>query len=780
MKTFIVTSVLLLIIQSCHLKDAKSIYGKPIEPFEKIKFNDGWEFKMDSGANWIPIHLPHTPRIEPLTVNDQWQGNLIYRKNLNIDENLSGKFILHFEGVMHESFVYVNNLKVSEHQGGYLPFSVDITDVLEKGQNEVRVEVSNTDNTTIPPGKPLDLLDFNFYGGIYRDAWLIRKSEIHFTDPFLENNKNAGWLIHFQDVSEEVANGTLRLEIENLSNVSKMVIVKAHLSIGEAGYNFEESINIDDNAKKQITLPINIKKPSLWSTTTPNLYDLSVEISTEKGRVQDRMDTKVGIRKIELNEDGFFLNSKKQFIRGTNRHQEYPYIGYAISNNANYRDALKIKNAGFDFVRLSHYPQDKSFLDACDELGIMVMNAIPGWQYFEEGKFIENAYQDIRDMVRRDRNHPSVIFWEVSLNESAMTGKFMKTANEILREELPFTDTYSAGWIDHASYDLFIPARQHAAPPYYWNRYKEGERKIFIAEYGDWEYYAHNAGFNQIAFEDLAQEERNSRQLRGAGERRLLQQAMNFQEAANSNRKGIGTIGHANWLMFDYNRGYSDDIEASGISDIFRIPKFAYYFYKSQRPPHEVIDHSLVEQGPMIKIANYWTETSPTNVKIFSNCEEVVLYLNDSLIAREKPEVNQFSDHLEYPPFEFQIDAFEPGKLLSVGLIDNLPVAKDSVQTPGAPVKLKLRIDTAGNTQKKEEDLIFVYAEVTDYQGNIIPTATNEVFFDLSGSGSLIGDNPAIAEAGIATILFKGDPSTLNIAVSSDELKPATFSNYLD
>jgi beta-galactosidase len=384
------------------------------------------------------------------------------------------------------------------------------------------------------------------------------------------------------------------------------------------------------------------------------------------------------------------------------------------------------------------------------------MNSLTGWQFFGNETFQKNAIQDIREMARRDRNHPSIIFWEASLNETQMSDSFMNEATKALKEELPFPHNYSACWIDNENYDIFIPARQHGKAPDYWTNYNKGNRKIFIAEYGDWEYYAQNAGFNQKEFSNLKEEERTSRQLRGFGEKRLLQQAYNFQEAANSNRKGERTIGEANWVMFDYNRGYSPDLESSGISDIFRIPKFSYFFYQSQRDANVILDTKLTS-GPMVTIANNWTETSPLNVTVYSNCDAVCLYLNDVLVAKQKPLINQNSDKLNHPPFVFNLDKFISGTLRAEGFIKGEKVVSNFVKTPEKPSRIELTYDVSSQPINPDfPDMIFVYAKITDANGTIIPTATNEVSFSLlEGNAELIGENPVKAETGIATIILK-------------------------
>ena len=747
----------LLLLGSCNKSATKKTSASDISTYS---LNNDWVVRKNNTGDWLPVNIPHTPAIEPLVVNDQWQGELYYKKMISVSDP-SKIYQIEFEGVMHEANVYLNDQLLTTHQGGYLPFVVDITNLLVFDKdNTLLVVVNNEDNNMIPPGKALSGLDFNFYGGIYRAVSLRKLDKVYITNPNEANiPAGGGTLIHFEEVTQEAAKGTLSVHVANKNEEAKNISVQAELQSksGELITFKSKTSRIAPNSHQTITLDLTVENPALWSTAKAHLYELSTSLVVDDQIIQTEVE-KIGIRSIELTQNEFLLNGEKKYFRGTNRHQEYPYVGYAISKNANRRDAIKIKQAGFDFVRLSHYPQDISFLEACDELGLLVMNAIPGWQYYsDDPEFLKNSYQDIRDMVRRDRNHPSVVFWEVSLNESPMTDTYMVEANKILKEELPFEDTYSAGWIDHEAFDLYIPARQHGRAPDYWTKYRTENRPLLIAEYGDWEYYAHNAGFNQAAYEGLKEEERTSRQLRAHGEKRLLQQALNFQEAANSNKKGPNTIGDANWLMFDYNRGYANDLEASGVSDIFRIPKFAYYFYQSQRPPFDTLNLEKAI-GPMVKIATNWTEDSDPAVKIYSNCEEVALFLNNKLIERKKATRNNNNDQLDFPPFHFDLKKFQKGELKAIGYINNQQLAQDRVATPGKASKIILEIDLSNTPiSSTEEDLVFMYAKIVDENGNLVIDSDALVTFT-TDSGEIIGTNPVRAEAGIATILLKTSP----------------------
>ncbi|MBD3617348.1 MAG: glycoside hydrolase family 2 protein [Gracilimonas sp.] len=757
-------------------------------------FNTEWEFVKDmdttitdelfeqseSELEWEQTRLPHTANIEPLVIEDQqWQGDMFYRKFFEVDPEMKGKHItLKFEGAMHEADIYLNGEKVGYNAGGYLPFVVNITDHLKfDEENVLLVKLNNEDNSQIPPGKAIEVLDFNYYGGIYRDVYLAAKDLLRISDP-IEADRVAGGgiLVSYENVSDSEATVSVQTDIENGRTESANARLKYILqdADGNAVTSAEAEVKLESGSNRLQTEKMMVRNPNLWSPASPYLYTLTVQLF-EREELIDSEQQRIGIRTFGFDDENqFVLNGERLYLRGTNRHQDYPYIGYALSNEAQYRDAYKIKEAGFNFIRIAHYPPDPAFLEAADELGLLFMDAIPGWQYYEDGLFAERALKDVRKMVRRDRNHPGIIFWEASLNESEMPEEFMDQAHQAVKEELPIEDNYTSGWADYA-YDIFIPARQHSTPPEYWSGYSK-DKPLFIAEYGDWEYYAQNAGFNQDAFEDLQEQERTSRQLRGDGQRRLAQQALNFQEAHNSNLKG-NSFGDANWVMFDYNRGYAPDIESSGIWDIFRIPKFANYFYQSQAGP-ELEESNSEFYGPMAYIANYWSDPDFTEVRVYSNAEEVALLLNGEEIARKQPDINRVSTELNHPPFTFELDEFTPGTLKAEAYIDGEVVATDERITPQDPAKIEMSVDLSGKEiQSGVNDAVFIYANITDEDGTTVWDAENPVEFRLEGEGELIGHNPINAEAGIATILFRAGevPGTVTIKAFSEGLEAGSI-----
>ncbi len=768
---------------------------KPAKPV--IPFNNDWEFVKDIDTTttkqalitptgttfaWEKVTLPHTPRIEPINkVEEQWQGTCYYRKYFTIPVTEKNKYIaLKFDGAMNDADVYLNGKPVYKHLGGYLPFNVDLTNGLKFGvPNCILVKLNNQDNPHIPPGKPIKDLDFNFYGGIYRNTWLIIKNKMHISDAVQANHQaGGGVMVHYEDVSSASAKIVVKTEVENdvrtqqslqinvalVTNNGKRVALSTSglKRVSESGYTtFEQSLNI--------------KNPKLWSPAHPYLYTLAVQV-VANGKIIDEQTFKTGVKTFRFEPGAFYLNGDKLNIVGTNRHQEYPYIGYALSDNAQYRDAWKIKSAGFNFVRCSHYPPSPAFLDACDELGLLVMDAIPGWQFFGDEVFQKNSYQNIRDMIHRDRNHASLVLWEASLNETGMSKNFMDKAQAIVHAELPYKDVFTTGWKDYG-YDLTNPARQHAKAPDYWKKYNK-PKPLLIAEYGDWEYYAQNAGFNQKAYEGLKKEERNSRQVRADGQERLLQQALNFQEAHNDNLYNHA-VGDVNWLMFDYKRGYATDLQTSGIMDINRLPKFVYYFYQSQYGPN-IDDNGFGK--PMVYIANYWNSTATKSVKVYSNCDEVELFVNGVSIGRQHPDKDIYSTNLPHPPFTFSVDKFTPGKLEATGYINGMKTITDTRQTPGKPYAIKLVIDESGKKFKADtNDVVFVYASVVDENGTVVPDFNGKVSLTAATgkSNAELITLDSKCEAGITAGLLKtGNVSgMISLKATCEGLKEAILTN---
>jgi len=745
---------------------------------EAVLFNDGWEFVIaDDSAGifkspevfaWQQVSLPHTPVIEPLVVNNQWQGICWYRKTFHLPKNSSGKVLfLKFEGAMNVADVWVNGEKMIHHLGGYLPFTIDFTAVAKPGQdNLVMVRLDNTDNPVTGP-KPLKHLDFNTYGGIYRDVFLILKNAVHITDPLLEGVAGGGGIfVAYPEASPGRATISVKTHVKNDDTSQRTFFVHhelwkekelvAEVSSGER--TLAPGTSVDDVAE------ISLTSPRLWSPADPNRYKLVTTV-VSGNEIEDRETNRIGIRRFEITKDRFALNGEELFLRGVNRHQEYPYIGYAVGNEAQYRDAVKIKEAGFDYVRLSHYPHSPAFMDACDELGLLVLDAIPGWQYYsEDPAFQEQVVSTCRDMIRRDRNHPCVLAWEVSLNESWMQENFIDRLVSATREEYPGNQCFTAGWMEYG-YDIYLQARQHRLE---W--YRDPGKPYMVSEYGDWEYYAMNAGFNQDSWGDLLQEDRSSRQLRSSGEVRLLQQATNVQEAHNDNFT-TPAFADGYWVMFDYNRGYTDDLEASGIMSIERLPKFSYFFFRSQRDPDEV--SSLHSSGPMVFIASYWDEHSPADVRVYSNCEEVDLLLDGELLARQKPDTGRISDHLNHPPFTFGLKQFQPGTLEAIGFIGGKEAARHTVRTPEKLSGLVLVIDESGKgPQAGCNDFIFVYARLVDIHGTVVPVNGIPVKFSVRGGAEFIGGDIRESQAGIACALLKiGEkPGRIEIKAESESL----------
>ncbi len=396
-----------------------------------VDFNPGWRFLLADAegaqsssfddSRWSAATLPHTARIESLVIGEpgsetyQWQGTCWYRKRFFVSqESADRKLFLKFEAAMNVADVWLNGHHMGRHMGGWLPFGYDISSrVLVGEDNVLAVRLDNRDNPVTGP-KPLAQLDFNPYHGVYRNVHLIIKDPLHITDPILADKPASGGVfVTYPDVSRDAATVRVQVHVRNDGPGPSEFRVRALLLDAErrvAAEAFSDPVRLDSGADREVIQDLRVISPALWSPRRPDLYVLRTEV-IEGGIVVDEEATRIGIRHIEISAEGFRINGERMFLRGTNRHQEYPYVGYALSDAAQYRDAQKIKDAGFDYVRLSHYAHAPAFMDACDELGLVVMDCIPGWQFFnrDDPQFTEIQYENCRRLLRRDRNHPCVI-----------------------------------------------------------------------------------------------------------------------------------------------------------------------------------------------------------------------------------------------------------------------------------------------------------------------------------------------------------------------------------
>ncbi|MCL1074942.1 glycoside hydrolase family 2 protein [Shewanella dokdonensis] len=743
-----------------------------------INFNQQWLFKKSSDdkplaqltAPWEKVRLPHTPRIEPAVVDDQWQGIAWYQKTFEAAPAWMNKVVLiRFEAAMNQADVWLNGQKVGSHLGGYLPFTLDLSHALQPGTNTLLVRLDNRDNPITGP-KPLHLLDFNTYGGLYRGVSLQIKDKLMITDEMLAQQvAGGGVFVTYPQVSAQHATVAVKTQLQNQYADNKTLqLTQTLLWQGQTVARSTQQYQLAAGKTAEFTQQMTVTTPQLWSPQAPNLYTLQTALFSGE-QLLEQQQRQIGIRSFTFNaKHQLLINGKPAFLRGVNRHQEYPFVGYALSAEADYRDAVKIKQAGFDYVRLSHYPHSPAFMAAADKLGLVLLDAVLGWQYYNpDPAFSDHVVKSCHDLIRRDRNHPSVVAWECSLNETEMPAQLIARLHDAVHQEFP--GSYSAGWAK--GYDIFLQARQHRQL-----HYETPTQPYAVSEYGDWEYYAQNAGFNQDSWGDLKEEERSSRQLLNSGEKRLLQQALNLEEAHNDNYN-VPAFADGYWVMFDYNRGYIGDLEASGIMSLYRQPKYSYYFFASQRDATEV--SPLFQSGPMVHIASEWQPDSSHDVRVFSNADEVALYLNGQLIAKQTPTRDNYSTNLPHPPFIFHLGQFTPGTLRAEAIIAGKVVATHQVTTPGKVAAISLHLDTSGVAPATGvNDVLFVYAQLQDKDGH--PLWANDVALQASVSGDveLLNQRPIVTSMGQGALLIRiGDSlKQAQVTVTAAGLPAATLS----
>ena len=750
---------------------------------------EGAETKEFNDKDWTVVSLPDGIEYLPTEASGciNYQGEVWYRKHFTPDAALKGKkLFLHFEAIMGKSKVFVNGKLLTEHFGGYLPVIADVTDVLDwNGDNVIAVWADNSNDPSYPPGKAQDVLDYTYFGGIYRDCWLIAHNNVFITDPNYENEVAGGGLfVAFGKVSDALAEVQLKIHVRNATKnpFSGRVEYMLLQPDGTEVARLSDKIQVKVGRATTVSDRMPVKQPMLWTPSTPTLYNLLVRVLDKEGNVIDGYRRRIGIRSIEFKgKDGFYLNGRpygKPLI-GANRHQDFAVVGNAVANSIHWRDAKKLKDVGMEIIRNAHCPQDPAFMDACDELGLFVIVNTPGWQFWNDApEFAQRVYSDIRNVVRRDRNHPSVWLWEPILNETWYPADFAKNTRDIVDAEYPYPYCYSGSDSEARGHENFPVYFAHPANMQDASKEIDPTKTYFTREWGD-------------NVDDWSSHNSPSRVARNWGEQPMRVQAQHYAcpyypvtSYDVLYKQSPQHVGGCLWHSFDHQRGYHPDPFYGGLMDVFRQPKYSYYMFMAQRPA--VKNDRNAGSGPMVYIAHEMTPFSGKDVTVYSNCDEVRLTFNKGgktyTYKKDKNRPGMPSPVITFPDvYDFMVDkAFSRTQkqddvyLLAEGLIDGKVVATHKVVPARRPEKILLWMDNEGTDLKADgSDFVTVVAAVADKNGNIKRLNNYNIRFSIEGEGRLLGGpgvlaNPVPVKWGTAPVLVQSTlkPGKIRITAS--------------
>ncbi len=710
-------------------------------------FNGDWIFcdRYDPGMVGVTqsgsaIVLPHNAVELPLNYFDEtiYQRAFLYQKNLKWRDEFEGQEVsLVFDGAMADTVVFINGQEVVAHRDGYTPFEARLTPHLRPGDNLISVKVDGSENPDIPPfGGQIDFLT---YAGIYRDVWLkvcdpvsIGNVRVEAGD-VLEAKKRLTITTSFSNPQDLEFSGLMTVELFDQQN---RPIRRAEAIVSQGG----GIVGLDD-----------LKSIELWEPDNPLMYRVKVAVKTDKGR--DVCNTFVGIRSAEFTADGFMLNGKPYKLRGLNRHQSFPYVGYGMGRRAQERDAEILKHElKCNVVRTSHYPQSPFFLDHCDRIGLLVIEELPGWQHIGDKDWKKASVENVRAMIERDWNHPSIIMWGVRINESPDDHEFYKETNRLAHRLDPTRPTGGVRCIENSEFledvytmnDFWLgtpPSQRGNRPPMPLRDQKTVTGLPTHVPYLVTEYNGHMYPTKRWDGEER-QSEHVLRHLR-------------VLDAAYGDPHNSGAIG---WCMFDYNThrdfGSGDKICYHGVMDMFREPKFAAYVYKSQCDPSD---------EPVLKPVTYWArgERSVGGIVpliILTNCDFVEFRFGDQKPKRIYPDRDTFPN-LPHAPVVIDARSVAPEEIgewgmawedgYFTGFVDGEPVSK--VRLPANPVPSQLEMVADNDylaAQAKDSTRVIVRA--LDQFGNVMPYFDDVVSLEVTGPARVIGPDVIVLKSGLA------------------------------
>jgi beta-galactosidase len=694
-----------------------------------INLNSHWLFKSGDVPNgqsnalnetgFQPVCLPHANAI--VTHRDidirSFSNISWYRRHFSPPVEYRGRrFFLEFQGASPVTEVFVNGTLTGAHRGAYTPFSFDITERVRFGaDNVIAVRVDSRRHREIPPEGTV--IDYMLFGGITRDVSMVVTDPLHIE-----------WVFASRDPVDP-ARVNVRMRIRNSGpfggrcSVGSQIIDSAGTVVAAGAVPVGAG---PDSALEFAYATGPISQPRLWDTEHPYLYTVRTRLQRDSA-VIDECSEKIGLRSLSFSRtDGrFYINGKPLWLRGLNRHETFPFLGRAAANRLQAKDADILKyDLGCNAVRCSHYPQDPEFLSRCDEIGLLVLEEIPGWIYVGDTAWQRIVLKNVEEMVMRDRNHPSVISYGVRVNESLDFHDLYEKTNRLARTLDPTRPTHGVRVAERRNakrefledvwaQNFLIPKGKPQPMPW------------LIAE-------CVGTGQRQIHSWDP--------------EVQLVRKTRTFAEVLDSVAANEYLAGALVWCAFDYNsnHGTADrSVCYYGAADIFRIPKHTGMFLRSQADPAVV--------GPMVYIAHYWKKTmAPNDVWVASNCERVELFVNGKSCGRKTPD--QYP-HLPHPLAVWKDVAFKPGEIRAVGYIRDTIAATHVRTTPGPPVALAIIPDDTALIDGGDMTRVVVVA--VDRHGQTVPAADNTVALSVSGAADFIGESPIALEDGKTAFFVK-------------------------
>lgn len=712
-------------------------------------FNAGWLF--DGGTQ---VRLPHTAVELPFSYFDEgiYQRPFTYEKRFVADPAWKGREVtIEFEAVMANAEVALNGKAIGGHRDGYTPFEVRLTDLLIDGENTLRVRLDGSENPAIPPfGGRIDYLT---YAGIYRDVWLkvtapvaIENLKIE-TPNVLADRKAATVIVELANPQDRELAGTLTGLLRDADGI-EIARTEAAVDGRRVMLSFEALEGI-----------------ALWDIDSPALYTVELALVTQAG--EDRISARFGFRDAQFTSEGFRLNGRPLKLRGLNRHQSFPYVGYALGKGAQARDADILKRElKLNIVRTSHYPQSVHFLDRCDELGLLVFEEIPGWQYIGDAEWQAASIENVRRMIRRDWNHPSIVLWGVRINESADSGDFYAAANRVAHELDATRQTGGVRCITDSELledvytmnDFFLGQDElggnRPRTPLRPQQEVTGLDRVvpyLITEYGG----------HMYPTKSYDQEQRQAEHVL-----RHLQ----VLNAAYGDPQIAGAIG---WCAFDYNThkdfGSGDRICHHGVMDMFREPKFAAYAYASQCDPSDEV---------ILKPVTFWT-LGDRNIGgvlplvILTNCDAVEFRYGDGPAKRLRPDRKNFP-HLPHPPVVVDRQHFTPAELGAwgrvwqdgtiTGFVGGTRVAEARFAADPVPTKLEVVADSASPSPSES---VRTMVRALDQAGNKLTYLFDPITISLAGPAVLTGPDIVPLRGGSAGFwLTATGTGTVSLSVS--------------